>query len=206
MEFERKDEAYAPVQERIKNYKEFTQPLQEKELKNQGARCMDCGIPFCHMGCPLGNMIPDWNDLVYRDQWQDALGALHSTNNFPEFTGRICPAPCEDSCVLNEHYTIDPEEKIKKKHAVTIEQIEKHIAERGWEEGWIQPQPPDKETGKKIAVIGSGPAGLAAAQQLRRVGHQVTVFEKDDRLGGLLVYGIPDFKLDKIHVQRRIDQ
>ena len=206
IEFEKQAVPRREIQERVQDFREYDLNYSDNDIRQQASRCMDCGIPFCHMGCPLGNMIPDWNDLVYRDQWQDALGALHSTNNFPEFTGRICPAPCEDSCVLNEHYTIDPEEKIKKKHAVTIEQIEKHIAERGWEEGWIQPQPPNKETGKKIAVIGSGPAGLAAAQQLRRVGHQVTVFEKDDRLGGLLVYGIPDFKLDKIHVQRRIDQ
>ena len=206
IEFEKQAVPRREIQERVQDFREYDLNYSDNDIRQQASRCMDCGIPFCHMGCPLGNMIPDWNDLVYRDQWQDALGALHSTNNFPEFTGRICPAPCEDSCVLNEHYTLDPEEKIKKKHAVTIEQIEKHIAERGWEEGWIQPQPPNKETGKKIAVIGSGPAGLAAAQQLRRVGHQVTVFEKDDRLGGLLVYGIPDFKLDKIHVQRRIDQ
>jgi NADPH-dependent glutamate synthase beta chain and related oxidoreductases len=197
IEYEKKAVPRREIQERVQDFREYDLNYSDNDIRQQASRCMDCGIPFCHMGCPLGNMIPDWNDLVYRDQWQDALGALHSTNNFPEFTGRICPAPCEDSCVLNEHYTLDPEEKIKKKHAVTIEQIEKHIAERGWEECWIQPQPPNKETGKKIAVIGSGPAGLAAAQQLRRVGHQVTVFEKDDRLGGLLVYGIPDFKLDK---------
>ena len=167
---------------------------------------MDCGIPFCHMGCPLGNMIPDWNDLVYRGQWKEALAALHSTNNFPEFTGRICPAPCEDDCVLNEHYTLDPDEKQQKVNVVTIEEIEKHIAERGWTEGWIKPLPPEKLTGKRIAIVGSGPAGLAAAQQVRRVGHAVTVFEKDDRIGGLLVYGIPDFKLEKKIVSRRVEQ
>jgi len=206
IEFEKQAIPRREVRERVQDYGEYDLNYSNSDIRRQASRCMDCGVPFCHMGCPLGNMIPDWNDLVYRDQWRDALGVLHSTNNFPEFTGRICPAPCEDSCVLNEHYTLDPEEKQKKKHSVTIEQVEKHIVERGWQEGWILPQPPQQETGKKIAVIGSGPAGLAAAQQLRRVGHQVTVFEKDDRLGGLLIYGIPDFKLDKIHVQRRIDQ
>ena len=206
IEFEKQAVPRREVRERVQDYGEYDLNYSNSDIRRQASRCMDCGVPFCHMGCPLGNMIPDWNDLVYRDQWRDALGVLHSTNNFPEFTGRICPAPCEDSCVLNEHYTLDLEEKQKKKHSVTIEQVEKHIVERGWLEGWILPQPPQQETGKKIAVIGSGPAGLAAAQQLRRVGHQVTVFEKDDRLGGLLMYGIPDFKLDKIHVQRRIEQ
>jgi len=167
---------------------------------------MDCGVPFCHMGCPLGNMIPDWNDLVYQGHWKEALASLHSTNNFPEFTGRICPAPCEDSCVLTEHYTLDSEEKLRKVNAVTIEEIEKHISERGWNEGWIKAQPPSELTDKRVAIIGSGPAGLAAAQQLRRSGHTVTVFEKDDRIGGLLVYGIPDFKLGKRVVSRRVEQ
>ena len=203
LEFEKQDVPRRPIAERLLDYQEYDELYTEPAIRQQAARCMDCGIPFCHSGCPLGNLIPDWNDLVYRGHWKEALAALHSTNNFPEFTGRICPAPCEDSCVLNEYYTLDPQEKIKKTHAVTIEQIEKHIADRGWEEGWIQPIPPTTETGKKVAIIGSGPAGLAAAQQLRRVGHEVVVYEKDDRVGGLLGYGIPDFKLDKRHLRRR---
>ena len=206
LEFEKESPPLRPVKERVRDFQEYGTFLSEEELQQQASRCMDCGIPFCHMGCPLGNMIPDWNDLVYRGQWKEALAALHSTNNFPEFTGRICPAPCEDYCVLNEHYILDPDEKQQKVNVVTIEEIEKHIAERGWTEGWIKPLPPEKLTGKRIAIVGSGPAGLAAAQQLRRVGHAVTVFEKDDRIGGLLVYGIPDFKLEKKIVSRRVEQ
>ncbi len=186
---------YRPVEERLKDWREIPQPLSEDKLRLQGARCMDCGIPFCMTGCPLGNLIPDWNDLVYRNRWREAIDLLHSTNNFPEFTGRVCPAPCEASCVLN--FNAD---------AVTIKQIEISIIEHAFAEGWIRPEPADKKTGKRIAVIGSGPAGLAAAQQLARVGHDVTVYEKDDRIGGLLTYGIPDFKLEKHIVQRRLDQ
>ena len=193
MEFDRKVEAYIPVEERIKNYKEFTKPLKEKELKNQGARCMDCGIPFCHSGCPLGNLIPDFNDAVYQGKWQKAAKILHSTNNFPEFTGRLCPAPCEEACVLGINE--DP---------VSIENIEKNIVETAFKNGWIQPELPTKRTNKKVAVIGSGPAGLAAAQQLNRAGHTVTVFERDEKAGGLLRYGIPDFKMEKNVIDRRL--
>ena len=193
MEFDRKIEAYAPVEERIKNYKEFTKPLKETDLKNQGARCMDCGIPFCHSGCPLGNLIPDFNDAVYKGKWQKAAKILHSTNNFPEFTGRLCPAPCEEACVLGINE--DP---------VSIENIEKNIVETAFKNGWIQPEPPTKRTGKKVAIIGSGPAGLAAAQQLNRAGHSVTVFERDEKAGGLLRYGIPDFKMEKSVIDRRL--
>lgn len=193
MEFDRKVEGYAPVEERIKNYKEFTEPLKENELKNQGARCMDCGIPFCHSGCPLGNLIPDFNDAVYQGKWQKAAKILHSTNNFPEFTGRLCPAPCEEACVLGINE--DP---------VSIENIEKNIVETAFKNGWIQPEPPSKRTGKKVAVIGSGPAGLATAQQLNRAGHEVTVFERDEKIGGLLRYGIPDFKMEKSVIDRRL--
>ena len=206
LEFEKESPPLRPVKERVRDFQEYDTFFAEEEMQRQASRCMDCGVPFCHMGCPLGNMIPDWNDLVYRGHWKEALAALHSTNNFPEFTGRICPAPCEDTCVLNEHYTLDADEKLKKVNAVTIEEIEKHITERGWSEGWIKPQPPEERTNKIIAVVGSGPAGLAAAQQLRRAGHIVTVFEKDDRIGGLLVYGIPDFKLEKNIVSRRVEQ
>lgn len=194
MEFERKDETYVPVQERIKNYKEFTQPLEEKELKNQGARCMDCGIPFCHSGCPLGNLIPDFNDAVFQGKWEKATEILHSTNNFPEFTGRLCPAPCEEACVLGINE--DP---------VSIENIEKNIVETAFTNGWIKANPPAKRTGKKTAIVGSGPAGLAAAQQLNRAGHTVTVFERDEKVGGLLRYGIPDFKMEKNVIDRRIE-
>jgi glutamate synthase (NADPH/NADH) small chain len=183
------------VEERLKHYNEFLKVLPPEELQTQGARCMDCGIPFCHTGCPLGNIIPDFNDLVYRNHWRDAVDRLHSTNNFPEFTGRVCPAPCEAACVLGINE--DP---------VSIKQIECAIADRGFDEGWIVPAPPAARTGKKVAVVGSGPAGLAAAQQLNRAGHQVTVFERADRPGGLLMYGIPDFKLEKWRVWRRIDQ
>ena len=183
------------TQERVRNYEEFYLEWREEDARAQGARCMDCGIPFCHKGCPLGNLIPDWNDLVYKGQWQRALAALHATNNFPEFTGRICPAPCEASCTLSINQ--DP---------VTIEYIEKAIADRGWKEGWIKPQPPKTRTGKKVAVIGSGPSGLAAAQQLNRAGYTVTVFERDSYIGGLLRLGIPDFKLEKRLVEQRVQQ
>ena len=184
-----------PVAERLKHYNEFLKILPVEELRTQGARCMDCGIPFCHTGCPLGNIIPDFNDLVYRDRWREAVDRLHATNNFPEFTGRVCPAPCESACVLGINE--DP---------VSIKQIEMAIADRGFDEGWIMPEPPATRTGKRVAVVGSGPAGLAAAQQLNRAGHWVTVFERADRPGGLLIYGIPDFKLEKLRVWRRIDQ
>jgi glutamate synthase (NADPH/NADH) small chain len=184
-----------PVNDRVGDFLEFYLDWNENDVRAQGARCMDCGIPFCHKGCPLGNLIPDWNDLVYRGQWQRALAALHATNNFPEFTGRICPAPCEASCTLS--INTDP---------VTIEYIEKAIADRGWQEGWIKPQPPAARTGKTVAVVGSGPAGLAAAQQLNRAGHSVTVFERDNYIGGLLRLGIPDFKLEKQVVERRVQQ
>jgi glutamate synthase (NADPH/NADH) small chain len=184
-----------PTNERIGHYNEFYLQWTEDQARAQGARCMDCGIPFCHKGCPLGNLIPDWNDFVYKGQWERALAALHTTNNFPEFTGRICPAPCEASCVLSINQ--DP---------VTIEYIEKAIADRGWQEGWIKPQPPAVRTGKTVAVIGSGPSGLAAAQQLNRAGHSVTVFERDNYVGGLLRLGIPDFKLEKQVVERRVQQ
>ena len=206
LEFEKESPPLRPVDERVRDFKEYETFFPAEDLQKQAGRCMECGVPFCHMGCPLGNMIPDWNDLVYRGHWKEALASLHSTNNFPEFTGRICPAPCEDDCVLNEHYTLDAVEKQQKVNVVTIEEIEKHIAERGWSEGWIRPLPPKKLTDRQIAIVGSGPAGLAAAQQLRRAGHAVTVFEKDDRIGGLLVYGIPDFKLEKNIVSRRVDQ
>src|SRR5687767_11082162 len=195
MEIERRDRPYAPVPERIRFYKEFIKPLPDEEMSKQGARCMDCGIPFCQTGCPVNNIIPDWNDLVYRGHWRDALEVLHSTNNFPEFTGRVCPAPCEEACTLNIYD--DP---------VTIKSIEQAIADKGWSEGWIAPQPSKRKTGKKVAVVGSGPAGLACAQQLARAGHDVTVFEKSDRIGGLLRYGIPDFKLEKGVIDRRLEQ
>ena len=183
------------VDERVQDYFEVYQPFGEDKVRTQAARCMDCGIPFCHTGCPVTNIIPDWNDLVYRDHWKEAIRVLHSTNNFPEFTGRICPAPCEAACVLG---ISEP--------AVTIKVIEKTIVERAWEEGWIKPEPPARRTGKHVAVVGSGPAGLAASQQLNRAGHWVTLFEKNDRIGGLLRYGIPDFKLEKHVIDRRLDQ
>jgi glutamate synthase (NADPH/NADH) small chain len=195
LEIERKERGYDKPSARKKNWKEFVHRLPEAEVQEQAARCMDCGIPFCHNGCPVNNQIPDWNDLTYRGEWRIALENLHSTNNFPEFTGRICPAPCEESCVLN----IDS-------NPVTIKSIECEIVDRGWQEGWIVPQTADKGTGKRIAVVGSGPAGLACAQQLARAGHSPTVFEKSDRIGGLLRYGIPDFKMEKHHIDRRMKQ
>lgn len=191
--YERKQEGNVAVKERIKHYKEFTKPLQIKEQQKQGSRCMDCGIPFCHSGCPLGNLIPDFNDLIHKGEWRQALEILHATNNFPEFTGRLCPAPCEQACVLG---LID--------EPVSIENIEKSIVEKGFEEGWVVPQVPTKRSGKTIAIVGSGPAGLAAAQQLNRVGHSVVVFERDDQIGGLLRYGIPNFKLEKEIIDRRV--
>ncbi|TSE25655.1 Glutamate synthase NADPH small chain [Tepidimonas sediminis] len=195
LEFARIEEGYQPPQERIKHYREFVIGLDEAQAKVQGARCMDCGTPFCNNGCPVNNIIPDFNDLVYRGDWRHAIQVLHSTNNFPEFTGRICPAPCEAACVLNINN--DP---------VGIKSIEHAIADRAWAEGWVVPQPPKVKTGKRVAVVGSGPAGLAAAQQLARAGHDVTVFEKNDRIGGLLRYGIPDFKMEKWLIDRRIEQ
>ena len=195
MEYQRLSETYAPIDKRLKNYKEFVLRLSDEQAAVQGARCMDCGIPFCTSGCPVNNIIPDWNDLVYRGQWREAIEVLHSTNNFPEFTGRICPAPCEAACTLN----INAE-------AVGIKSIEHAIIDKAWEEGWVLPQPADAKTGKRIAVVGSGPAGLAAAQQLARAGHEVTVFEKNDRIGGLLRYGIPDFKMEKGLIDRRVEQ
>jgi len=195
MEFERHDRGYRPVEERIKHWREFVVPLSEKETKIQAARCMDCGIPYCHNGCPINNQIPDWNDLVYRGRWRDALVNLHSTNNFPEFTGRVCPAPCEASCTLNLEDV-----------PVTIKSIECAIIDKGFEEGWVRPEPAETKTGKRVAIVGSGPAGLAAAQQLARVGHEVHVYEKNAYPGGLLRYGIPDFKLEKPVVARRIAQ
>lgn len=192
-EYSRTDESNVDVVERVSNYKEFTIPLTSNKIKEQGSRCMDCGIPFCHSSCPLGNLIPDFNDMVHQEEWESALKILQSTNNFPEFTGRLCPAPCEKSCVLG--IINEP---------VAIENIEKNIIERGFAEGWIKPQPPEIRTGKKIAVIGSGPAGLAAAQQLNRAGHSVIVFERDNAIGGLLRYGIPNFKLEKGIIDRRV--
>jgi glutamate synthase (NADPH/NADH) small chain len=195
MEFDRKDRHYKPVEERLKHWKEFVVPLAPGEVKTQASRCMDCGIPYCHNGCPVNNQIPDWNDLVYRGHWKQALDNLHSTNNFPEMTGRVCPAPCEASCTLN----IDDK-------PVTIKTIECAIIDKGYEEGWVVPQVPAHKTGKKIAIVGSGPAGLAAAQQLARVGHEVHVYEKNAHPGGLLRYGIPDFKMEKAIVERRVKQ
>ena len=195
LEIERKDRPYEKVEARLKNWKEFVLPLPPAEIGKQGARCMDCGIPFCHNGCPVNNLIPDWNDLVRRDRWRDALEMLHSTNNFPEFTGRICPAPCEAACTLN----IDD-------NPVTIKSIECAIVDRGWDEGWVAPLVATKKTGKRVAVVGSGPAGLACAQQVARAGHSVTLFEKADRIGGLLRYGIPDFKMEKRLIDRRVRQ
>jgi glutamate synthase (NADPH) small chain len=195
MEFERIEEGYKPVPERVKHYKEFVIGLSEDDAKKQGARCMDCGTPFCNNGCPVNNIIPDFNDLVFRGDWQNAITVLHSTNNFPEFTGRICPAPCEAACTLN--INDDP---------IGIKSIEHAIIDKAWAEGWVKPVVAKHKTGKRIAIVGSGPAGLAAAQQLARAGHDVTLFEKNDRIGGLLRYGIPDFKMEKSHIDRRVEQ
>ncbi|HXR11446.1 MAG TPA: FAD-dependent oxidoreductase, partial [Gaiellaceae bacterium] len=185
-----------PPAERVGDHREFVVPLPLATLRAQGARCMECGVPFCHNGCPLGNLIPDWNDLVYRDRFREALDQLHRTNNFPEFTGRLCPAPCEAACVL----------EIDEGNAVTIKQIENTIVERGWDEGWIVPRPPRARTGRTVAVVGSGPSGLACAQQLNRAGHLVTVFERDEAGGGLLRFGVPDFKIEKRVIERRLAQ
>jgi glutamate synthase (NADPH/NADH) small chain len=195
MEIERQDRGYDAVDKRVKNYDEFYVPLADDDISRQGARCMDCGIPFCHQGCPVNNIIPEWNDLVYRGDWRQALDVLHSTNNFPEFTGRVCPAPCEAACTLN--ITDEP---------VTIKSIECAIVDKGWEEGWIQPEVPAHGSGKQVAVVGSGPAGMACAQQLARAGHRVIVFEKNAKIGGLLRYGIPDFKMSKVLIDRRMAQ
>ncbi|MGK2956717.1 MAG: glutamate synthase subunit beta, partial [Solirubrobacterales bacterium] len=187
---------YRDAGERVSDYNEFVELRSDEEVAEQGARCMDCGVPFCHNGCPLGNLIPDWNDLVYHGRWQDAIRQLHATNNFPEFTGRLCPAPCEASCVL----------EIRENEAVTIKQIEQTIVDRAWKEGWIRPRPPKRETGRKVAVVGAGPAGMAAAQQLRRAGHTVTLYERDEAAGGLVRFGVPDFKIEKTVVERRVQQ
>ncbi len=195
MEIARQERTYALAADRIQHYHEFVIPLNDIEVGKQGARCMDCGIPYCHEGCPINNIIPDWNDLVYQNNWREALEVLHSTNNFPEFTGRICPAPCEAACTLNLF-----------EEPVTIKTIECSIIDKGWEMGWIEPQVPLHRSGKNVAVVGSGPSGMACAQQLARAGHMVTVFEKSDRIGGLLRYGIPDFKMEKHHIDRRIAQ
>jgi glutamate synthase (NADPH) small chain len=195
LEFDRVEEGYKSVPERLKHYKEFVIGLSEQDAQKQGARCMDCGTPFCNNGCPVNNVIPDFNDLVYQGDWKNAITVLHSTNNFPEFTGRICPAPCEEACVLN--INDDP---------IGIKSIEHAIIDRAWAEGWVKPQVAKHKTGKKVAVVGSGPAGMAAAQQLARAGHDVTLFEKNDRVGGLLRYGIPDFKMEKTHIDRRVEQ
>src|SRR5947207_5590891 len=194
MKIHRVDPRKRPKKARVEDYHEFVLLLPQAELQEQGARCMDCGVPFCHSGCPLGNLIPDWNDLVYRDRWRDAIDALHATNNFPEFTGRVCPAPCEAACVLDIN-----------DDAVTIKQIEQAIADRAFAEGWVTPKPPPFRTRRRAAVVGSGPAGLAAAAELNQMGHRVTLFERNDRIGGLLRYGIPDFKLEKRFVDRRVD-
>ena len=195
MKYSRQERDYKPVEERIKHYEEFVIPLSDQEVSTQGARCMDCGIPFCHQGCPVNNIIPDWNDLVWKGEWERAIVVLHSTNNFPEFTGRICPAPCQEACTLN----IDGE-------PVTIKTIECAIVDKAWENDWIRPLPAEHKTGRKVAVVGSGPAGMSCAQQLGRAGHDVTLFEKNDRIGGLLRYGIPDFKMDKRYIDRRVEQ
>jgi len=197
LEIDRQDQKYLPAADRIRNYREFTLPLDDKDVAKQAARCMDCGIPYCHgpTGCPVNNQIPDWNDLVYQDDWEEAARNLHSTNNFPEFTGRICPAPCEEACTLN-----------LENMPVTIKTIEQSIADKAWSMGWIKPEIPATKTGRKVAVVGSGPAGLAAAQQLARAGHEVHVYEREPKAGGLLRYGIPDFKMEKHHIERRVRQ
>ena len=195
LEIDRHDRKYKPAADRVRNFNEFVIPLSDSETKKQAARCMDCGIPFCHNGCPVNNQIPDWNDLVYTGNWEEASSNLHSTNNFPEFTGRICPAPCEASCTLN--ITDEP---------VTIKSVECAIVDKAWQNGWIRPIISSVKTDKRIAIIGSGPAGLAAAQQLARQGHSVSVFEKNLKAGGLLRYGIPDFKMEKHHIDRRVEQ
>lgn len=195
LEFKREQEKRRDPKERINDWSEIYNKMPEEKLREQGARCMDCGIPFCHTGCPVNNLIPDWNDMVYRGRWEAAIRRLHATNNFPEFTGRICPAPCEAACVLGINQP-----------PVSIKLMEKSIVERAWAEGWIHPEPPEQGTGKRVAIVGSGPAGLAAAQQLRRAGHAVTVYEKNDRIGGLLRYGIPNFKLEKYVIDRRLEQ
>jgi glutamate synthase (NADPH/NADH) small chain len=193
---ERHASNYRDPGERVQDYREFVTPAPPEELRSQGARCMDCGVPFCHNGCPLGNLIPDWNDLVYRDRYAEAIEQLHATNNFPDFTGRLCPAPCEAACVL----------EIREGDAVTIKQIEHAIIDRAWSEGWVKPMPPRRETGQSVAVVGSGPAGMAAAQQLRRAGHSVVLFERDEAAGGLVRFGVPDFKIEKWAVERRVQQ
>jgi glutamate synthase (NADPH/NADH) small chain len=197
LEIDRQDLKYQPAGDRIRHFREFTLPMSEADVKKQAARCMDCGIPYCHgpTGCPIHNQIPDWNDLVYSGDWEGAIRDLHSTNNFPEFTGRICPAPCEEACTLNLENT-----------PVAIKTVEQAIADKAWDNGWITPQPPESKTGKSVAIIGSGPAGMAAAQQLARVGHDVHVYEREPDAGGLMRYGIPDFKMEKHHIQRRVEQ
>src|SRR5215218_3593306 len=196
LKIDRKGVVYRDPAERAQDYHEFLVQRPDAELRDQGARCMDCGVPFCHNGCPLGNLIPDWNDLVYRDRWKDAIAQLHATNNFPEFTGRLCPAPCEAACVL----------EIREGDAVTIKQIEVSIINRAFDEGWVVPRPPSFETGRSVAVIGAGPSGLAAAQQLRRAGHAVRVYERDEAGGGLVRFGVPDFKIEKWVIERRLAQ
>jgi len=196
LKIERRGAPYRDPHERVGDYREFVLERSEAELADQGARCMECGIPFCHNGCPLGNLIPDWNDLVYRDRWRDAMRQLHATNNFPEFTGRLCPAPCEAACVL----------ELREGDSVTIKQIEQSIVDHAWREGWVGPEPPEAESGHTVAVVGSGPAGMAAAQQLRRLGHAVTLFERDEAGGGLVRFGVPDFKIEKRVVERRVQQ
>ena len=196
LKIERVSPRYRAPEERVADYEEFVKPRPAEEMRDQGARCMECGIPFCHNGCPIGNLIPDWNDLVYHDRWQDAIRQLHATNNFPDFTGRLCPAPCEAACVL----------EIREGDAVSIKQIEHAIIDRAWEEGWVKASPPTRETGRSVAVVGSGPAGMSAAQQLRREGHRVVLFERDEAAGGLVRFGVPDFKIEKHIVERRVQQ